>query len=98
MGDESPCIPAWRHLFPSDQQNVIRWLEGFSQRWQCFCWLLSETARVCVCARKREAPISSPLWKMLGALGSNDSGSPQHLATVLHVCMYVCGCVVCVRA
>lgn len=42
MGDESPCIPTWRRSFPSDQQNAICWLEGFSQRWQCICLLLLE--------------------------------------------------------
>lgn len=40
--------PARRHLFPWDQQIVIRWLGGLS-RWQCsISWLLWETPHKCV--------------------------------------------------
>lgn len=84
MGDESPCIPTWRRSFPSDQQNAICWLEGSSQRWQCVCLLLLE---LCVCAW--EASISGLLWKKWETFGSNDSGSPQHLATALCVCVFI---------
>lgn len=56
---------------------------------------LAALRTVRVCARVRMCVRSSYLqysllWKKLGTLGSNDSGSPQHLATVLCACVCVC--------
>lgn len=60
-----------------------------SSRWPCVCWLrlLRNCACVCACIRAWESRISGHLWKQLGSFGSNDSGSPQHLATALSVCV-----------
>lgn len=44
------------------------------------------TAPVCAFGSMREKLVGH-LWKQLGSLGSNDSGSPQHLAPASSVCV-----------
>lgn len=68
-------------FFPSSSSS--------SSRWPCVCWLhfVWNCACVCVCIHAWEACIAGHPWKQLGSFGSNDSGSPQHLASASSVCV-----------
>lgn len=93
----------WQATFISSDQHIVTcWPEGIfiEVAVQCVTWLLWELyINVCVCASPcvsvclRDTSFSSLPWRERGRLGSNDTGSPQHLATAPFVWMSVYECV-----